>query len=81
MMEGKDRKIVRFPNTKGKKIGRVLTIGFIIILGIFIGLNIFKNTEKIYTAEYGYLKPSVEGCGILIQKKGAGGKGAYNREC
>lgn len=69
MMEGKDRKIVRFPNTKGKKIGRVLTIGFIIILGIFIGLNIFKNTEKIYTAEYGYLKPSVEGCGILIRRE------------
>ena len=49
MMEGKDSKIVRFPKTKGKKIGRVLTIGFIIILGIFIGLNIFKTLKNIYS--------------------------------
>ncbi len=66
---GKDKKVVKFPNPKGRKIGRVLTAGFIIIFGIIIGFSSIKNTEKIYTAEYGYLKPSAEGYGILVRRE------------
>jgi putative membrane fusion protein len=62
-------KVIRFPSPKKKRIGRVIFIAVIIGIVVLTAFKAYHGSYKICMAEYGYIKPAVEGNGIIIRKE------------